>query len=170
MSKNSYYYGTVPTTIVEGELTVEQPSNTRRGKTFCGCCCDMRRAVIIVDIIYLILLAIQVFLYVLVLTLGDDVVAVHNDDDFIYDDDFDYGDVASSARQMIAITCLEIVLVGIAVYGAISFSASKVFVGLITYSIGIFVSFALMSLVGLLINGFFVFPHLFLYMEIKVST
>ena len=132
---------------------------------------DLRRAVIITDIVYLILLIIQAFLYYILynvmLTLNANVVAADKNDDFD-----DYVDVTSSVRKMMTITWLEMVFVGVVIQGAINFEASKLFVGIITYSIVIFVRFAcaLTNLVGLLMEGFFVLPHLILYQEMRVST
>jgi hypothetical protein len=153
-------YGTVP--VIEGEAVGEAVGvagmRNKQGHSCCGGCCDVRRASIVLDIMSLVSLVINVFALSAVSTSS------------IFDDDEvkqKLSEGMPSAGVMIAIFVFEIVLLGITVWGAVSFSAPKVMVGLVVYSIGVLTSMFSLNLVGVVVNVFFAYPHYFLYKEIK---
>ena len=157
MSKDSHR--AVPIVVDEGEKVPGR-------EDFLTITDNLRKMVIGLDIFYIILIVIEVFFYCILLTLIDGVVAANTDGD-------DFGDVASLLKKMIAIRSSEMVLVGVFfIHGARKMSTSTIFMGIITQSILKFVSYvcSLSSSFELLMNVFYVVPHLIVYHDIKVST
>ena len=64
---------------------------------------------------------------------------------------------------------LEIILLGIAVWGAFTFTASKVMVGIVVHFIGIFMSCLSFNVLGAVMSGLFAYPHVFLFKEISLG-
>jgi hypothetical protein len=68
---------------------------------------------------------------------------------------------------MLRVCIVKAILVLVAIWGALMFNSKAVFAGVILYGIGIIASIRLMNLPGVLINGLFLFPSIFLCMEIN---
>ena len=151
-------YGTVPT--IEGqEVTVDGvvPGDIKRGHKCCGGCCDVRHATIIVDIISIVWLLIN---------LGTVFLATKATE-YIDDDDVVTVIDTMPTTVIAVIFIVEIILLGITIHGAMNFEAGKVLVGLILYGIAIIIFLLSLNIAGLVVNGLFLYPHYFLYQEIK---
>ncbi|CAJ1942568.1 unnamed protein product [Cylindrotheca closterium] len=142
----SNHYG-----AIQGNSETTQAVNIRRkeGAVFLGCC-DMRRAVIILDTIYLVILVIQMLLYI-------DMVRSEQPD----------REIEVAARSLLRICVMEALLVLISLWGALSFSMGMVFAGIVNFGVGLAAGFALMRLPAIVLNLVFVAPHVLLFMEIQ---
>ena len=145
MSNN---YGAIPT---ESGERATQPFRTRRkeGAVFLGCC-DMRRAVIILDSTNLTLLVIQMMMYLAV------VQSEQSDREMMV-----------AARSLLRICVMEALFCLISLCGALSFNMYMVFAGIVNFGVGVAAGFALMSWEGIILNLFFLAPHVLLFMEIQ---
>ena len=151
-------YGTVPT--IEGqEVTVDGvvPGDSKRGHKCCGGCCDVRRATIIVNIISIVTL----FLNLSAVFLATQVTEYIDDDEVVTAIDM------MPTSIIAGIYIIEIILLGVTIHGAMNFQAGKVLVGLILYGIAVVLFLLTLNIPGLIINALFLYPHYFLYQEIK---
>ena len=163
-------YGTVPT--IEGEeIEVLSGDNSstpmmnnydtldqKQGHICCGCCCDVRRGSIIVDIISIVTLIVDIIALFAISTIDD------ADDDHIQQALEDLNPLS-----LTVIFVSEIFLLGGAIWGAIQFSPSLVLVGFIVYAIGGIMSMLSFNFIGIITNLLFAYPHWFLYQEIKTG-
>ena len=145
MSNN---YGAIPT---EASEAITQPFRRSRkeGAVFLGCC-DMRRAVIIMDTTNLVLLVVQMMMYMAV----------------VQSEQYDRKMIVA-ARSLLRICVMEALLCLISLWGALSFSQKMVFAGIVNFGVGVAAGFALSSLPGILFNLLFLAPHVMLFMEIQ---
>lgn len=145
-------YGTVP--VIEGQ---EIPGVYRKqGHSCCGGCCDMRRAVIVVNII-------SIAVYVINIVAISVVNGVEFEDDAMEEaivQQFPVG-------WMIAIMFAKILCYAIGIWGAVSFSLWQVYVALGMYMIDTIVNVLVLKFVSVLVAGFFAYPHVYLVQEIK---
>jgi hypothetical protein len=137
-------------------------SRVKQGHKCCGDCCDVRRAVIIVNLI-------SVFSVVFGLALFASALARS-----------DFEEKMSGQTVGMVIVILEMVFYGMGVYGAISYnqwlvaSALALYSALVVYSIALVVNSVLMAdefwyfyFFGILRNALFAYPHWFLIQEIR---
>ena len=143
--------------------TVYQPigivSEGKRGHSCCGCCCDMRRAVIVVNILLLIgrllcALGIDLMLKIMISQPSDDPSSIESDDvtiDTIKDHKGEF--VALLVIALVGVLCS-----GLSIYGAIAYNkylvaANAIFL-VLQAPFGGFPTF--------IANGLYLYPHVFL--------
>jgi hypothetical protein len=137
-------------------------SRVKQGHKCCGGCCDVRRAVIIVNLISVFSVVFGLALFASALVRSD----------------FEEKMNGQTVGMVIAI--LEMVFYGMGVYGAISYnqwlvaSALALYSALVVYSIASVVNSVLMAdefwyfyFFGVLRNALFAYPHWFLIQEIR---
>lgn len=179
----TYYYGSVPSTEPGNGFTTSATMaggiRNKQGHSCCGGCCDTRRAVIIVDILVMTALLIDSMgLYSLADALSSK--SVHTDatptsssssssstQELGFDDDESEQVVVDAIHYWIWVFLLEVVLLGISLWGAITFSAPKVAVGLGLFGTGLAFSLAQVNLISAIMSGLCVYPHYFLFQEIR---
>ena len=144
-------YGTVP--VIEGQ---EIPGVYRKqGHSCCGGCCDMRRAVIVVNMISIAMYIISIF-----------AISVVNRVEFD-DDVMEEPIVQVPVGWMIAIIFAKILCYAIGIWGAVSFSLWQVYVALGMYMIALIFNAIVLNLIAVLVAGLFAYPHVYLVQEIK---
>jgi hypothetical protein len=153
-------YGSVPTSA-DGQdhpgASVEL--RNKQGHSCCLGCCDVRRAVIIVDLVMIFCLAIDIV----------ELVSFSVQQPFD-DDELQAAVEAVHGGPSIVIFLIEIALLVVVINGAISFSAEKVAVGLVVFGIGFVSSLCLFNVPSLVITSLFAYPHYYLYQEISSGT
>jgi hypothetical protein len=152
-------YGSVPTNSSdENQHGAVAEIRNKQGHSCCLGCCDVRRAVIIVDLIMICFLLIDIF----------GIISLSRQEP--YDDDELQSAVESIHGGIgIAVFLFEIVLLVVAVRGAITFSVPMVTVGLAVFGLGFIASLFQFNLPGMVITGFFAYPHYYLRYEIKAG-
>jgi hypothetical protein len=144
-------YGTVP--VIEGQEILGVCR--KQGHSCCGGCCDMRRAVIVVNTISIAMYVINIF-------------AISTVDRVEFDDDvMEEAIVQFPVGWMISIMFAEIMCYAIGIWGAASFSLWQVYVALGMYMITIIFNAIVLNFIALLVAGFFAYPHVYLVQEIK---
>ncbi|KAL3943898.1 MAG: hypothetical protein SGBAC_002015 [Bacillariaceae sp.] len=152
-------YGAIPIATGGGDTTTTtQAFRVRRkeGSVFLGCC-DMRRAVIILDTINLVLLVIQMMLYITVMRAEEEEEPQTRNDI----------EMEVAAQTMLRISAVEALLCIISLFGALSFSTGMVVAGIVNFGVGVAAGFVLMNWPGIIINLVFLAPHVLLFMEIQ---
>jgi len=138
----------------------------KQGHKCCGGCCDMRRAVIIVNIINAIVLTMGLFSVLAARKLSDEVDGQVDDDE-----------VSAALEEFnslplggfLAIQTAKIVLSVIGIFGAAKYSEIGVGLAMAGYVFN-----AVMSLVGINLFGFifaacFAYPHAFFIKEVRAG-
>lgn len=149
-------YGSVPiiTTGKGPSGTVIEVRN-KEGHSCCLGCCDVRRAVIIVDLIMIGMLLV-------------DIIGLYS---LTGQEPFDDDESQTAVENMhpwpgIMLFLFEIVLLCLSIVGAVTFSAEKVAVGLAVLGVGCLISLIRVNLPAVIITAIFAYPHYFLYKEI----
>lgn len=156
-------------------------SGPKRGHVFCGCCCDVRRATIVMNIVFLVFAIISVIMVTQAISTLDATEELLQDD-VIRDP---YNDVQNALVISMIITALSIIFMALAIYGAICFRAAFVWPNVVylavSFIINIIVSMsasnvglsyrygAINVLYGLVITAFVIYPQAFFIYEIQFS-
>ena len=153
--------------VKESGATGDVAKLPKQGHKCCGGCCDMRRGVIIVDIINVVLLTLGLF----------GVLATRNlsgQAEELYDDDEVQATLAEFATSFplgafIAIQAIKIVCSASGVVGALRYNIYFTGVAAAAYCFD-----ALMALIGLNLGGvvyavFFAYPHFFFIKEVRAG-
>lgn len=150
-------YGTVPLISTEETYTGAVIAvKNKQGHSCCGGCCDVRRAVIAIDLVMIITLLVEIF--------G---VLTFSAQQPLEDDELQAALDKMHGGIGIFLFVLEITLLSVAIWGAVIFSAPKVAVGLFVFGIGCVLSMLQFNLPAVLMSGLFAYPHYFLYTEIS---
>uniref|UniRef100_A0A7R9Z1N1 Uncharacterized protein n=1 Tax=Pseudictyota dubia TaxID=2749911 RepID=A0A7R9Z1N1_9STRA len=160
----------------------------RMGHRCCGCCCDMKTAVFVVDIISLVFSALVLFIWVpgLKLMASDEFQedyeeAVSQQAADITDDAVkqDYENNAKQAFQftsdvaedaipwVTAAAIVSIVAFALGIYGSLSVRQWPVLVALIVHVFNCCMSFVFLQLIPALFAGFFAYPHVVFIIEMR---
>uniref|UniRef100_A0A7S2EL06 Uncharacterized protein n=1 Tax=Trieres chinensis TaxID=1514140 RepID=A0A7S2EL06_TRICV len=146
----------------------------KRGHKCCGGCCDMRRAVIIVNIISV---AFGV-LTIPFISLGYSVLNASSDFSSAMTDAMDddeakqaFADVEKAAGAslgfLIFFTVAKLVCYSCGIYGAMSYNIWLVGISLVAYGLDFIYALTNGSILALLLPGFFAYPHVFFIKEVK---
>jgi hypothetical protein len=156
-----------PTKILDGDAVFVDASATRlgskQGHSCCGSCCDMRRAVIIVNSIMMVLMTIVTLGFVVGME------AMENADD-------DAVKAASTQLQSVPVAALifinlvQIACYGFGIVGAINFNNCYVIAAIVAYCANLLGALIQVNVGGILLAGFFLYPHIFFYKEVKAET
>eukprot|EP00566_Odontella_aurita_P023650 CAMPEP_0113558864 /NCGR_PEP_ID=MMETSP0015_2-20120614/18585_1 /TAXON_ID=2838 /ORGANISM="Odontella" /LENGTH=205 /DNA_ID=CAMNT_0000460451 /DNA_START=76 /DNA_END=694 /DNA_ORIENTATION=+ /assembly_acc=CAM_ASM_000160 len=151
-TETEYHLGTPK--IEGGETTL--PDLPKRGHLCCGGCCDVRRASMIVNAVNTGIVLLSIFT-----TLAARNVAADMDDDRAQDL------AEAPIGAWMAVMCIEIVLSGVAAYGARSYNQWLVGVGAVMYSVHCVMSLIILNIGAVMYSAFFAYPHFFLISEIR---
>mmetsp|Transcript_101600 Transcript_101600/g.152245 ORF Transcript_101600/g.152245 Transcript_101600/m.152245 type:complete len:176 (-) Transcript_101600:239-766(-) len=144
----------------DGEAAAS-PTTEKQGHLFFGCCCDTRRATIIVNVINMVMAALALF--------GMGVVASSGFADQ-FDDDAVKADLATAQQYIwipILISAFSILCAGLGMYGAMKYKQWMVMVGAVWYCINSVLSILGGDLGGAALSGLFAYPHFVFMQEMK---
>lgn len=149
----------------EGTATaVAVGGGQKQGHKCCGGCCDVRRAVIVVNAINIVLLGLSLFSILATQTLAAN--ATGND----VDDQVQEAMEAFSSAPLgaiLAIMGVQMVLSAVGIAGAVLFNKWMVIAAAIAYGIGVAGGLLSLNPGGLVFNACFLYPHIFLIKEIR---
>ena len=154
--------GTNPTIIV---IPADRPhTEVRQGHSFLGCMCDMRRAVIIVNIISLIFVTIGVITFCV---LFSSKYRDRFDDDDDVQEDFDELDRWRGA--LIAILVLGFIIHISGIVGGARFSRWMVLMPGVWLSLGCIFNLFALNIGAAVVCGLFAYPHFIFFREIQMG-
>lgn len=140
---------------------VEVTPLTRRSHRFCGCCCDTRRATIVVNIISL------VFTCIFLLGVGtftSDSFASSFDDDNVKKEMEVFADNAWVTYLSLG---ASFVFYSLGIYGAVKYNTVMVLVAAAWYCLQVVFSIWSLDITGAILPCLFVYPHIVFYNEVK---
>ncbi|KAL7570180.1 hypothetical protein ACA910_020016 [Epithemia clementina (nom. ined.)] len=160
----------------ETEYQLAQPVNqpaaggvvvdgVKQGHKCCGGCCDMRRAVIVVDTVNVCVVALQLMSILAVTTASANMDVDAVDDDSVKQALQDLPDVKMGA--VYAILGINIVCSALGIMGALKYSTWMVGTAGAWYFVMSILSLIGLNIAGVIYNGFFAYPHVFLVQEIR---
>jgi hypothetical protein len=135
----------------------------RQGHLFFGCCCDMRRAVIIVDIINTVFASLNLLAILTFTLFGSNLT-----DSF--DDDVTKNDMAiATSYPVVAIVMAVFALVCpvLGIVGAARYSGWMVIVPAVWYCVDMVISILSSSPAGAALAVMFIYPHIFLFKQLN---
>jgi len=161
-------------------VQVAQVTSTKKvGHVCCGFCCDVRRAVIIINLLAAILAIIGVILFATAVGIygnfdDEDIEINSNATEVTEDLDWEYGEWAKDAplREIglgvgISWAAIAILFYFIGLIGAIKYSACLVLLSCLFYAAAIIWAILFFDVISAVINLLFLYPHIVLYSEIK---
>jgi hypothetical protein len=158
-------YGTIA--VIEGDANDDHdlhggPSYSRRmkqGASFCGGCCDMRRAVVVVNAIMIAMIVCNCTVLLLVsngeVAVDDDVVTTKLEN--------------IPKGPFLLVFVLQMTLYAIGIWGAISLSLWQLYLVSFMYSLTFVLNLLAFNLPAVLFAGGFAYPHFILIREIKAG-
>lgn len=154
----------IPMEVSQGDDYVQmfQPGEvaTKGSHSCCGCCCDTRRAVIVVNVISLSFSAIAISS--LLLYTSDDFLAQIADDEVraaLEDQD--------GLGLAIGLTSLGMICHGLGIYGAAKFVQWPIIVAAIWYLSQFVRGFVAFNPAMAIMSGFFAYPHIIFWHELR---
>ena len=169
-------HSTTATTVASAVVAKERTWATN----CCGCCCDMRTAVIWVNIVSLILTVPLAMLFVGSTVVINSVDMTDANSDFyqnIEDDQLRDQTIEAMAQMkgssngiMIAVISLVVIRMlcsAIGIYGAVKYKIWPVMVSLVAYIAEFIVNIIAFNFLGLIMPAFFAYPHIFFIRELK---
>jgi hypothetical protein len=132
----------------------------KQGHKFCGGCCDVRRATIIVDIISVCLNVLALFAVI-----GIHVAQVDHqqiNDDQVKQELQDFPFVFSLIWVLVSM-----ILYSCGIFGAIQYNIWLVGIALVLHLTDIVMALIGVNIVGAVIAGTFAYPHIFFIMEVR---
>jgi len=160
--------------LVSAEVAAAGRMGLSQGHRCCGRngsgCCDMRRAVVIVNVVDI---AICIFYALYFALLAE---AVEETPDAAFNGGGGGGGTSKAQIEgvmirmehvFIILSAIKIPLNGLGIYGALKFKHWPVMVALVAYSIQVFLHVFSFSFGGLLLSGFFAYPHVVFLKELK---
>jgi hypothetical protein len=138
------------------------PFTLRRSHICCGVCCDCRRAVIIIDLISIILAIIAISFAAHVERNPEDYEDENGDStiEWYKNEDVTFG-------ALLAYSLVGILLLVIAMTGAVYFIGCSVWFGLVYHLLSVVGSLIMLNPVGIILGILFAYPHAVLINEIK---
>jgi hypothetical protein len=148
-------------------------NSNRENHLFCGCCCDVRRATLVVNAITITMNV----LFMILLFFGVNFVA-KNADQFTEDMDDDQAKqdfeklAENGSLQLIEVFVdiflfVSIFLHACGIYGALKFKTWGVTVAAVSYAIAFLINLISLSPINIFISGLFFYPHVILLKEMK---
>jgi hypothetical protein len=136
----------------------------KQGHRCCGGCCDVRRAVIIVNIVGLATNGLMLIFFLAGASFLNQMASALDDDQAVSDahSTLDFGAVG-----IVTYSIVHMAAQGIGIYGAIHYNQLMVGLCFVFYVISFIVSGVQVSIVGLVINGFFGYPHFYFLKEVR---
>jgi len=145
-------------------------SRERKADLFCGSCCDLRKACIVVNSVFVVLIV----LYVVFSLLGHTPTFFRSTIDFDNYDDDDSNVTrgqpinASFVRAIIRTTC-GILFCGIGIVGALRFQKYMVLSTAIWYCIDVILGVVYRGWTGVVVSAFFGYAHIALFLALHKS-
>lgn len=152
--------------------SLEEDDETERNTPlFCGCCCDLLRACIAVDMVYIFLTLLMLLGYVMNFSLLNSIDLREVDDDDRIDEVLETLETRHHLIPiMIAKSGCGILFASIGIFGAAKFYKYLVLLATVWYCIDLVVSGIFMRWSDVVVAGFFAYPHCALFAALRSGT
>jgi hypothetical protein len=136
----------------------------KQGHSCCGCCCDTRRAVIIVNLVMLCFNLLTAVSFIAGVELMEAVASQADDDQVI-----EAGKELQSipVGLFVALTILQAVFYVFGIMGAINYTKWMIICAIVGYVLSFAVQLFQLNLLGMFLSGVFAYPHFFFLSEMN---
>jgi hypothetical protein len=145
------------------DATAMMGTGKKQGHACCGGCCDVRRAVIIVNIIEI------TFASLGIVTMGGLIMATSAsyDDDEVQEAMTAFNGANLSMGVAIALAAIRIIANSLGVYGAVTYNIWMVGVSLSVYCVDFVMGVFALNVISLVMVALFAYPHFFFIKEVR---
>ena len=149
------------------------PTNGKSSHLYLGCCCDSRRAVIILNSITIVLSFILGLLFFVSVRLygseiKDSIINAVDDDAFAGMDDDSFNAMLAAFLSVFEVFMLfAIIIHGFGVYGAIKYKRWAVIIAALSYGLPFAGAVFQFQIVPIIIGALFLYPHVVFLDEMK---
>jgi hypothetical protein len=138
----------------------------------CGGCCDVRRATIIVNMVDIsmgLIGLITIAAFSGLASASTSGAANYYDDDEMNAvfNEMDGAALGASMALIITVAVIRLLINAAGIWGALTYNQYAVGLSLFVYGVQCIMSLVFLNVFGLVLNGFFAYPHVFLIMEIR---
>jgi hypothetical protein len=147
--------------------------SSRESHVFCGICCDLRRAVLIMNsitVVFQFMMMIGMFAGFSFLNNNSDTIVDAMDDDIAkkqFEDWAEHGNFKLVEALVGIFFILSIALHGCGIYGAYKFELWGVVTAAVSYSISCLLGLISLNFVHVTIAGVFLYPHIIMIKEMQ---
>eukprot|EP00562_Extubocellulus_spinifer_P002258 CAMPEP_0178477718 /NCGR_PEP_ID=MMETSP0696-20121128/4276_1 /TAXON_ID=265572 /ORGANISM="Extubocellulus spinifer, Strain CCMP396" /LENGTH=192 /DNA_ID=CAMNT_0020105039 /DNA_START=250 /DNA_END=828 /DNA_ORIENTATION=- len=150
--------------LVSAEVAAAGRMGLAQGHRCCGGCCDMRRAVIIVDAVGIFICVFYAIYFAILATVVEETDSSTMDDATKQQVE---GMMVQMEHVFLGLMAIKIPLNGLGIYGAMKFKHWPVAVALAAYVVEVIIDAVTFNIGGLLLAGFFAYPHVVFLREMK---
>lgn len=163
--------------VVQGDEYVQHESQPSRSHTCCGCCCDTRMAVIVVDLVSISFAFLEILALSALASLSRSSASQIPDDFY---DQFDDDEVKAMYQEMavdevagipiwvaIVLAVIHLLCNASGIFGAYKFRKIAVLVASVWYGLECIRALVYLDLVALVMAAFFLYPHIVFYREVS---
>jgi hypothetical protein len=146
--------------LVEGNVVGARQA--RQSHLCCGCCCDARRAVIVVNVISMCLHTLAIISVALMSS------AVYASD--VDDDEYQYALSEIDGKSLgltLGVLVIGIICQAAGIYGAVKFNKIGATIGAVWHAMECIRSIVFFDIGGAIMSGFFCYPHVVFLQEMK---
>ena len=163
----------------QAEVHPDTPKPRTWATHFCGC--DMRTAVITVNLVTIGMLLFSVLFTLVLVVLLKKMESMSFDDDTLYDDEMKesmkelYGDLSTKYNDslpvlmpiLLTIAAIRTIFASAGIYGAVKYSVGPVVVGLVGNVLAFLFHAFTVNPFGAILAAFFAYPHYFFMRELN---
>jgi hypothetical protein len=139
--------------VYYADATTFSSTDGRQGQLFCGCCCDMRRAVVIVNVMSICFALLGIAMYHL---LSRDGFIENFDDDITK---YELEAISNYKGRAILFGLVSVLCSLIGLCGAVQYNRRMVILAAVYYCISMLTKIVPFDLSGMLMAGLFSYPH-----------
>ena len=147
--------------VYYADATTASSTYGKQGQLFFGCCCDMRRAVVIVNVMNICFALSGIAMYYL---LSRDGFSENFDDDLTK---YDLEAISNYKGRAILFGIVSVLCSLIGIYGAVQYNSWTVILAAVYYCISVLTKIVPFDLSGMLMAGLFAYPHFVFIKELN---
>jgi hypothetical protein len=147
--------------VYYADATSAPSMDVKQGQLFFGCCCDMRRAVFIVNVMNICFALFGIAMYSV---LSRDGFSENFDDDMTV---YELDAISDYKGRAIAFGIVSVICSLIGIYGAVRYNSWMVIIAAVYYCISVTMKIVPFDLSGMLMAGVFAYPHFVFIKEVN---
>ena len=148
--------------LVQGNVVGARQA--RQSHLCCGCCCDTRRAVIVVNVISMCVAALAIGLTSMAIGASGRYASDFDDDEYVSA----FAEIDGKAIGLsIGVLVVGMICQATGIYGAQKFNKIGVIIGAIWHALQCIFSIAIFDIAGAIMSGFFCYPHVAFLLELN---
>jgi hypothetical protein len=154
----------MPTKMASSDDVGGMEFSQKQGHSCCNCCCDTRRAVIIVNLVMLCFNLLTALSFVAGVEIME-AAAAQADDDQVIEEGKELQSIPMGL--FVALIFLQAVFYVFGIMGAINYTKWMIICAIVGYVLSFAVHLLQLNFLGMLLSGVFAYPHFFFLSEMN---